>query len=67
MHKDVKGLVTKRRQQSIKAHNKKTNIQPVDFLNGDFVIVRTAGKRGHKLGFTWRGPIRVVNTINPLV
>ena len=67
MHKDVKGLVTKRRQQPSKAHNKKTNIQPVDFSNGDFVLVRTAGKRGHKLGFTWRGPRRVVNTINPLV
>ena len=67
MHKDVKGLVTKRGQQSIQAHNRKTNIQAIDFSNRDFVLVRTAGKRGHKLGFTWRGPRRVVNTINPLV
>ena len=67
VHNDVKGFVTKHRQQYIKAHNRKNNIQPVDVSNGDFIRVRTVEKEGHRLGFTSRGPRRVVNTLNPLV
>ena len=53
MHKDVSERVSKRRKNSIKAHNKKTNIQSINFSIGDFVLVRVAGKKGHKLEFHW--------------
>ena len=45
----------------------KTKIQSINFSIGDFALVRVAGKKGHKLGFHWRGPRRISNIMNDLV
>ena len=67
MHKDVNERVSKRREQSIKAHNKKTNIQPVNFSKGHFVLARSQGNKGHKLGISWKGPQRIREVKSDLV
>lgn len=67
LHKDVHGLVTKRRDQAIAKHNTKTNIVSPSFSVGDFVLVRQASDRGHKLRFKWFGPCRVTAIHGPLV
>lgn len=60
VHKDDQGLVSKSQKGSIEAHNKRTNIKPVNFTVGDFVLLRTTRKRTHKLQFLWFGPRRIV-------
>jgi len=67
IHKDVQDLVTKRRAQAIDKHNKATNIVSPSFQVGDFVLVRRATDRGHKLRFKWFGPCRVIALHGPLV
>lgn len=59
MHKDVHSLVNKLREQAITKHNVKTNLVAPSFSVGDFVPVRKATDRGHKLRFKWFGPCRV--------
>ena len=51
MHKDVAERVSKRSKNSIKAHNKKTNIQSINFSTGEIVLVRVAGKWDTSLDF----------------
>lgn len=49
------------------AHNKATNrIQP-HFSAGDFVLVRRATDRGHKLPFRWFGPCLITVIYSPVV
>lgn len=60
MHRDVLGLVSKSRARAVAKHNPKTNVQSANFETGDFVLVRRAQKKGHKLQFIWRGLRRVV-------
>ena len=67
MHTDVAERVSRRRKNSITAHNKKTNVQSINFSIGDFVLVRVARKKGQKLGFHSRGPRRISNVMNDLV
>lgn len=59
MHRNVKGLVSKSRARAVAKHNAKTNVQAANFGKGDFVLVRRAQRKGHKLQFVWRGPRRV--------
>lgn len=49
MHKDVELHVSDTRKTAIDAHNRATNIVPPSFSVGDFVLVRRATDRGHKL------------------
>lgn len=58
MHKEVNAAVSKNRERSVAAHNRRTNVRSVQFEIGDFVLVRQH-KRGHKLSFVWKGPCRV--------
>lgn len=60
MHRDVGGRVSAARARAVAAHNSKTNVQAANFETGDFVLVRRAQKKGHKLQFVWRGPRRIV-------
>ncbi len=60
IHKAKSDCVTKRRIEEIKRHNQRTNIVPVNFEKGDFVLVRRAHKKGHKLSFKLVGPRRIV-------
>ena len=67
MHKDVFERIRGNRAKEIKAHNRKTNLTAPQFEIGDFVLVRRAQDKGHKLSFKWQGPMRITRTINPLV
>lgn len=67
MHRDVGERVTSERSRVIAKHNLKTNIQPINFTIGDFVLVRRAQDKGHKLSFKWLGPRRIKECKSPLV
>lgn len=67
LHKDVAAKVSNRRKKAISAHNKSTNIIEPKFEIGDFVLVRRAVDRGHKLQYKWFGPLRVEQVHSPLV
>ena len=54
-------LSNKKRKAAVDAHNRKTNIRPINFTNGDYVLRGTIqGKTGRKPSLKWYGPFRVV-------
>ncbi len=59
MHKDASDRVSNDRKRQIIAHNRKTNIVSPNFTNGDFVLVRRAVDKGHKLSNRWLGPRKI--------
>lgn len=62
MHKYVSQRRTKSRDAAVQRHNQKTNIQPVTFIIGDFVLI--AKKKlddGRKLQVNWLGPYRIIS------
>lgn len=67
MHRDIKYRVELSRKRQVSAHNRKTKLQPINFQVGDFVLVRRAAKKGHKLKFLWIGPRRVTAVKSDLV
>ena len=67
MHGEIAKNAFSSRQRQRQAHNRKTNVQPVNFHEGDFVLVRRPTAKGHKLQFKWVGPRRVVRTVSDLV
>ena len=67
MHKEVERSVSLRRERAIAAHNKATNVVSPSFVVGDFVLVRRANDRGHKLRFRWFGPCRIKAVHSPHV
>ena len=64
VHKDVKLRCEKERQRQRKAHNKKTNVYAANFCVGDFVMVRRAQNKGHKLASKWIGPLEITTVIS---
>ncbi len=48
-------------------HRQRTNIVPINFEKGDFVLVRRAYKKGHKLSFKCVGPPRIVAVKSKLI
>eukprot|EP00173_Palmaria_palmata_P005036 Plantae.Rhodophyta-Palmaria_palmata.ctg8107.p1 GENE.Plantae.Rhodophyta-Palmaria_palmata.ctg8107~~Plantae.Rhodophyta-Palmaria_palmata.ctg8107.p1 ORF type:complete len:120 (-),score=5.53 Plantae.Rhodophyta-Palmaria_palmata.ctg8107:635-994(-) len=68
MHKEVGVKQTAARQSKIRAHNRKTNVKPCNFIEGDFVIggVRV-GQHTSKLALRWTGPHRVVKVLSDYV
>lgn len=62
MHKNVEMQNIENRRRQIRAHNKKTGIQEINFEVGDFVLVRAVRKQQHKLSFNWVGPRRIIRT-----
>lgn len=61
MHREVLELSSRRRQNSVSRHNAMTNVRTTRFEIRDFVLVRRAHDKGHKLKFMWCGPRRIVN------
>lgn len=60
MHKQIELTSSKKRKSAIDAHNRKTNIRPIDFTEGDFVLRGVLhGKTGRKPSLKWHGPFRV--------
>ena len=61
MHKEVSIRSSKKRQAAVESHNRKTNIRPINFSEGDYVlrgIVQRESSR--KPSLKWHGPFRVV-------
>lgn len=67
MHKKVQVSVSKNRARQIRKHNRETNLVAPNFTVGDFVLVRRAQDKGHKLNFRWLGPRRITKAISELV
>ena len=68
MHSRVAKARTRKREESIRSHNKHTNIQQVNFEVGEFVLVgNVLSESGSKLNVKWKGPYRVVRIMNEFV
>ena len=68
MHKQVAESRTRRREQAVERHNKKTHIQPINFELGDFVLVaKRVSSDGHKLQVRWKGPKRISRVVSDFV
>ena len=57
MHKQVSKLTSASRKRQIWAHNRRTNVQEVNYSIGDFVLVRGAKPVVNKLSFRLARPI----------
>ncbi len=55
------------RAQQIKYHSSKTNIVAPNFSAGDFVLVRRAQEKNHKMCFRWQCPHRITGVVSDLV
>ena len=62
VHKEVSESVQKERDAQRRIHNSRTGVSEANFSKGDFVMVRQAGKTGHKLEYRWVGP-RVIEKV----
>ena len=68
VHKKVAKTRTRKRRQSVKAHNAKTHVQEINLDAGDYVLVaQRLMNDGHKLRVKWRGPQRVTRAVSELV
>lgn len=67
MHKDVQASVSRKREKAIHRHNRATNIVSPSFSICDFVLVRPATDRDHKLRFKWFGPCGITAVHGELV
>lgn len=60
MHKEVAQKSSKKRQQAVQSHNRKTKVKPVNFVEGDFVLRAIMQReRSKKPSLKWLGPYRV--------
>ena len=67
LNRDVKDRSDGNRKGMTQRHNGTTNIQPINFTKGDFVLLRKCGKAGHKRSFKWVGPRWVTKCKSELV
>ena len=58
MHREIEKSSSRRRKNAVEAHNRRTNVRPVNFTIGDFVL-RGETRSGPKLRLKWTGPYRV--------
>ena len=59
MHRDIEKSSNRRRKNAVAAHKRRTNVRPVDFTVGDYVL-RGETRSGPKLKLKWTGPYRVI-------
>ena len=62
-HRDVSERIDKARTRARKVHNSRTNVAPINFRVGDFVLVSSSVNTmgTHKLMPKWKGPRRIVS------
>ena len=61
LHKQVEAESNKKRRSAIESHNRKTNIKPINFTEGDYVLRGLVQRKsGRKLSIKWSGPYRIV-------
>ena len=63
MHRDIEKSTSRRRKNAVEAHNRRTNIRPVNFITGDYVL-RGETQSGSRLRFKWTGPYRVTECLS---
>lgn len=54
VHKKVTERNEAKRTHSWLLHNSRTNVQSINFIVGDYVMVRSTKKRLHKLNIEWQ-------------
>ena len=67
MHKQVSKLTSASRRRQIRAHDRRTNVQEVNYSIGDFALIRKAKPGVHKISFAWVGPRRVISAKSALI
>lgn len=67
MHKDVSERIDQSRKKQREIHSAKTNVHPVQFHVGDFVLIKSSRGTQHKLQPKWIGPRRIVSCESPMV
>ena len=61
MHKDVAVHTYKKPRSAVDSHNRKTNVKPINFAEGDFVLRGILQReRTKKPSLKWLGPYRVI-------
>ena len=66
MHKTIVETANNKRAAEVERHNQQTNVQPINFSTGDFVLIGCPQKtKSPKLSVTWTGPARVVKMNTP--
>ncbi len=61
MHKELTDESNKKRKSAIEAHNRNTNVRPVNFTEVDYVLSGLAQEKARcKPSTMWNGPYRVV-------
>lgn len=56
MRRGVRLCSNNDREGQVPIHNKRTKVRVANFVIGDFVLVRRAADKGHKLQFKWLVP-----------
>ena len=64
MHKRVSEFSRKKNEAAWRRHELKKGVTPVNFQVGDFVLSGHVTRRENKLILHWKGPYRVVSTLN---
>ncbi len=65
MHKKVELLSTKYRKKRVEAHNTRTNVEPINFDVGHFVMkAKSSRLSGTKLSSKWYGPMKVSKALS---
>ena len=68
IHKQCAENAQNLRQKARATHNAKTNVLPINFTEGDFVLMATnVQKNRHKLLARWTGPYKVIRLVNEQV
>lgn len=68
MHIDVATRSSGNRELDVAAHNWKTNVRPISFTTGDFVLRGLRHhERGQKPSLKWEGPFRVESCISDYI
>ena len=61
MHKEVAECSDKKRRAAVESHNRKTNVRPINFTEGDYVLRGAReSQRGKKPQLKWHGPFQVI-------
>lgn len=61
VHKDLAQCSTRKKEQAVDSHNRKTGVRRINFLEGDFVLRDTMKLEwSRKPSLQWNGPFRIL-------
>lgn len=64
VHKEVSEKSKQTRTQAQRYHNARRNVVPINFMLGDFVMIKNTLRQFRKLHPSWRGPRKVLRVIS---